>query len=310
MSPLPLPPLRIGLAGWHHPHWVRSVYPHPRPKNFHPLEHLARLFDVIEINTTFYQAIRPEVARLWLHKTARNADFRFTAKLNRRFTHERVLDAAEIDAFRNGLTPLQQERRLGCLLMQFPWSFRFTSENREFFIRLRRAFHDFPLVAEMRHSSWMCDEALGTFIDYHVGFANIDQPEHVKAMPPTAFLTSPVGYVRLHGRNKDHWFQEYSRPAERGNRYNYLYSAAELREWQPRVDRIRAFSSETFIVFNNDAEGKSVVNALQMQAMLGGQKRIAPHGLTARFAEALTGFVEKPKQESLFELGPVRSAVA
>ncbi len=95
--------------------------------------------------------------------------------------------------------------------MQFPWSFRFTAENKDFFIRLRRAFHEFPLVAEMRHSSWMAEEAVGVFLDYRVGFCNIDQPEYTRAMPPTAYLTSGVGYVRLHGRNPQNSIGAYSR---------------------------------------------------------------------------------------------------
>ena len=52
-------PLRCGLAGWHYPHWDRIVYPSPKPRNFHALEYLSQFFDVLEINTTFYQSLRP-----------------------------------------------------------------------------------------------------------------------------------------------------------------------------------------------------------------------------------------------------------
>ena len=193
--------VQVGTAGWSYPHWNGVVYPKTYPPGFHPLEFLAERFNVVEINSSFYQSLKPEIVKLWMRKVQSNPNFQFTAKLNQRFTHSRVLEEAEIETFKDGLWPLLRGRKLGAVLMQFPWAFRFTPENREFLIRLRRAFHEFPLVAEMRHSSWLAEDAIGTFLDYHIGFCNIDQPQYTSAMPPTAYLTSGIGYVRLHGRN-------------------------------------------------------------------------------------------------------------
>ncbi|MBL8229585.1 MAG: DUF72 domain-containing protein [Bryobacterales bacterium] len=293
--------LRCGLAGWHYSHWDRIVYPAPKPRNFHPIQYLAQFFDVLEINTSFYQMLRPEVSSLWAQRVADVPNFRFTVKLNRKFTHERDLAPTAVAAFEAGLEPLRTAGKLGCVLMQFPWSFRFTQENRDYFIRLRRAFHRYPLVAEMRHSSWMCEEALGTFIDYHVGFANIDQPESVKAMPPTSYLTSSTGYVRLHGRNSEGWFRAQGFGAQRSD---YLYTPAELHDWKQRIDRLRTFASDTYVVFTNDTAGKSVVNALQMQTMLFGYKQNAPDGMHAHYPHHLREYVERPRQERLFDLMP------
>lgn len=312
MQPPPPFSLRCGTAGWDYSHWHRIVYPSLKSRDFHPLEYLSSFVDVIEINTSFYQMLKPEITRLWIQKVAHNPQFRFTAKLNQRFTHQRALETAQVAGFQDGLRPLQQSGKLGCVLMQFPWSFRFTAENREYFIKLRRTFHSFPLVAEMRHASWMSDEALATFVDYHVGFVNIDQPRYVKAMPPTSFLTSSIGYVRLHGRNNEHWFREYSRPAEGAHCYDYLYSPSELAEWKHRIERIRGSAAETYVITNNDAAGKAVVNALQLQAMLGVSKRPAPQDLYTRYANELKGFVERPRQETLFAMPgpPMSKAVA
>jgi len=119
---------------------------------------------------------------------AGNPKFMFTAKLGRRFTQERVLTPSVIAQFQEGLVPLLRRGKLGALLMQFPWTFRYTQENREFLISLRRAFHEFPLVVEVRHASWMLEEALGTLIDYRIGFCNIDQAKYTSAMPPTALF--------------------------------------------------------------------------------------------------------------------------
>jgi uncharacterized protein YecE (DUF72 family) len=292
--------IRCGPAGWVYPHWSGVVYPKAKPRGFHPLEFLAGFFDTVEINTSFYQPLKPEIVRLWAAKVAANPRFVFTAKLNRRFTHERTLDPAEVAAFKDGLRPLLVAGKLGCVLMQFPWSFRFTEENREWFIRVRRAFHEFPLVAEMRHSSWMLDEALGTFIDYRVGFCNIDQPEYARAMPPTAFLTSSIGYVRLHGRNPSNSLGTFERDALRGVQHNYLYSEPELALWRRRVERISANAAATFVVLNNDAGGKSVVNALQMARMLGDDQGLAPHTLCRPFRGELAAFRGDSGQQYLF----------
>lgn len=273
--------LRIGPAGWSYPQWKGVVYPSAGP---HPLEILSREFSLVEINSSFYHALKPEVGQLWIRKVSANPQFRFTAKLHQRFTHARILEDAEVESFKEGLRPLLKAGKLGALLMQFPWAFRFTSENREFFIRLRRAFHEFPLVAEMRHSSWMEQEAIGTFLDYRVGFCNIDQPETMRAMPPTAFLTSGVGYARLHGRGP-----------------GYLYSEAELGEWARRIERIGRYADSMFVVFNNDGGAKSIVNALQLQAMLTGVRAPAPRELRRRYPMELEMFGPRhASQQTLF----------
>jgi uncharacterized protein YecE (DUF72 family) len=290
--------LRIGTAGWAYPHWNGLVYP---KAGVHPLEVLAEQFSTVEINSSFYQSLKPELVRLWIKKVESNPQFRFTAKLHQRFTHARVLDEEQVREFKDGIRPLMQARKLGALLMQFPWSFRFTAENREFFIKLRRTFADFPLVAEMRHSSWMAEEAVGTFIDYRVGFCNIDQPAYTRAMPPTAFLTSEVGYVRLHGRNPQNSLGAFDRSAPRFRQHDYLYSEAELAEWAKRIDHIGRYAESTFVVFNNDAGAKSVVNALELQATMKGIRTTAPRELRRKYPLQLEHFGPySPEQQVLF----------
>ncbi len=267
--------LRTGPAGWLHPHWSGVIYPKTAPKGFHPLEFLASRFDTVEINTNAHQPLRPELSYMWLDKIRRNPNFSFTARLAKQFTHERQLEPQAVTSFSDGLRPLHRAGKLGCLLMQFPWAFRYTAENREFLIELRRAFSEFPLVAEFRHSSWMLDEALGTLIDYRIGFVNIDQPEGMKAMPPTSFLTTSVGYVRLNGKQHRNWFQDFGAQAGDQTPVDYMYTPEELAEWKHRIDHVAKFAASTYVIFNNDGGGRSVVNALQMQAMLKPQQEIA-----------------------------------
>ena len=293
--------LFCGTSGWSYPHWNGIVYPKLKSRDFHPLEDLSTYFDALEINSSFYQPIRAELASLWVKKVSHNPKFQFTAKLARRFTHERSLAAAEIAHFKEGLWPLHRARKLGCVLMQFPWTFRFTEENRGHLIALRRAFHEFPLVAEMKHSSWLHEEALGTLIDYRIGFANIDQAPYTKGMPPASILTSRIGYVRLLGRNPQHWEREFGRARTAMAAHDYLYPLNELEEWKQRVENIQQHAASTFVFAGNDAGGQSVVNALQLAWMLGDDRRRAPVSLIEQFPEELADFrSERPMQEALF----------
>jgi uncharacterized protein YecE (DUF72 family) len=253
--------LRCGTSGWLHAGWNSVVYPATRPRGFHPLEFLSHHLDLVEIDASFDRPVRPELSKLWLSRISHRPDFQFTAVLGRQFTHERLLDPAAMREFKDGLWPFVRAGRFGCLLMRFPWSFRFTRENRAFLIELRRAFHEFPLAAEMRHSSWTLDEALGALMDYRIGFCNVDQPAGVRATPPNGIITSPIGYVRLLGRGGEDWTDEQAAA-------NYLYTPPELGAWQARIERLRAHTSATFVIAANHPGGKAAVNAMQLQAML------------------------------------------
>lgn len=250
-----------GTSGWTRSDWDSVVYPQHKPVGFHGLDFLTRHFDTVEIESTFDCPLRPEIAKLWIRKAAHNPAFVFTAILDRRFTFERSLDRNAAREFKAGIWPLLKAGKLGCLLMRFPWSFRFTGENRSFLIELRRAFHEFPLAAEFRHASWCYDEALGTLMDYRIGFCNIDQPPGARAMQPSAIITSPCGYVRLLGRSGGDWTDD-------ATARDYLYSPLELNQWQVRIERLAAHTERTFVVTANVAGGKSVVNAMQLQKML------------------------------------------
>ncbi len=292
MNDLPPSSLRLGPAGWAHASWDTHFYPSPKPRGFHPLTHISQFFNMVEINSSFHQALKPEVSQLWASLVSHRRDFLFTAKLARQFTHETKLNEPDVAMFRAGLAPLVAAKRLGALVMQFPWSFRFTEENRAYLIELRKAFHGYPLVAEFAHESWLLPEATGTLIDYRIGFGNIDQPSYGRAMPPTSILTNGVGYVRLNGRNYSHWFD--------GQRYDYLYAQSELNEWADRIEQIGRHAKQVFVVFNNEANAQALVNAFQMQALLG-SPGIVPKELLRRYPVALDGFrSSKPMQRSLF----------
>ena len=284
--------VHIGVAGWAYKDWEGTVYPEQLKKSQHPVEFLAQYLDMIEINTSFYGHIKPELAKLWCRKArAVNPGFVFTAKLNRAFTHSPVAviestSAATIrysqedeDAARAGLDSLAEEGMLGAVLMQFPISFKNTNENREHLELLIRQFREYPLVVEVRHAGWQNEGTLRYFAEKGIAFCNIDQPLIGQAVKPSDDVTSAVGYVRLHGRRYDQWFE----PDKSSDRYDYLYSEEELAGWKDKIDRVSRKADVTFVVANNHFQGKAPANALELKAMVSGKRVKAPETLARTY---------------------------
>lgn len=291
----------VGPAGWSYADWEGIVYPREKPRGFHPAAYLARYFDTIEINTSFYNPLRPEVARSWVEKIRHNPHFQFTAKLWKRFTHERQGSREDEKTCKQGLDPLAEAGRLGALLLQFPWSFKHTRENHEYLSGLFMQFMEYPLVVEVRHSSWNQPEVLNWLRARNVGFCNIDQPVIGRSIAPSEYVTTPVGYVRLHGRNYEHWFASNERPEER---YNYLYAPDELKPWAERIANIAATANIVFVVANNHFEGKAVANALQLTGMLRHAPVPVPETLRAHYPQlaAIAQNVPEPAQPQQSDL--------
>ena len=287
--------LYVGPSGWQRPDWVSTVYPKPASRGWHALDILSQYVDLAEIDQTFLEPLRPEIARLYVKKVEPNRDFLFTAVLGRRFTYDRCLSPHAIAEWKNGLTPLLQAGRLGAVVMQFPWVFRFTEENRQFLIQLRREFHEFPLAAELRHESWLCDEAVTTLVNYHVGFVNVDQPQCFRATPPTALLTSGVAVVRMHGRSEAERFRDGRGTPDS----DYLYDLDELLEWKPRLERLAANAARTLVVMANASQGRAMVNALQVEEIFGSTQLQAPAALLANYPAELAAFRAKRPVQAL-----------
>ncbi len=160
---------------------------------------------------------------------------------------------------------------------------------------------EYPLVIEVRHSSWNKPEVFRLLEDLGAGICNIDQPVIGRSIAPGSKSTSGVGYVRLHGRNYEHWFAENQRPEER---YNYLYTTAELEPWLERILAIAAKTRVTYVVTNNHYGGKGVVNSLQLIHMLRHQPVAMPEGLSNHFPvlrpiEKTASAAAQPWQQSL-----------
>jgi uncharacterized protein YecE (DUF72 family) len=269
--------IRIGPAGWSYKDWEGTVYPQKPGAKFDPLEYLARFFDTIEINSSFYRPFTAATAKSWASRVSHAIDFMFTAKLYRVFTHERGKASAEDEKLvREGMDKLASVGKLGAVLLQFPWSFKNTDEERIYLRKLLEQFADYPLALEVRHSSWNNAQIYEWLEELGVGICNVDQPLFTKSIKPAALTTSQVGYVRLHGRNYQDWFRE---KAPRDDRYNYLYTLDELEPWIVRIKDIAAKTKESYVITNNHFRGQAVVNALEIKSTLTEERVPAPEPL-------------------------------
>jgi uncharacterized protein YecE (DUF72 family) len=287
---------RIGPAGWAYKDWRGIVYPAKKPRGFSELSFLAEYFDALEINVSFYRPLTAKTAESWLEKVRRNPDFRFTAKLWRGFTHERNASQDDEKTFKEGFAPLLEAKRFGALLLQFPWSFRNSPENRTYVAGLCARFADYPLVLEVRHGSWAEPGVLDWLAELDLGLCNIDQPLFNRSVAPSALTTSAVGYVRLHGRNYQSWFRENKYV---GERYDYLYSIEELEPWLDRIKTVERAAKDTYVVTNNHYLGKGIVNALEIVAILKDEPVIAPASLIERYPELRDFAAESKDPEQL-----------
>ena len=269
--------IRIGPAGWSYKDWEGVVYPQKPGKTFDPLAYLARFFNTIEINSSFYRPPSVSTAESWARRVEQRKDFTFTAKLHRVFTHERGKATKKDEKeFRQGMAPLVKAGKLGALLLQFPWSFKNTDEDRVYLTKLLEQFREYPLVLEVRHTSWNNEGVYEWLEERGVGICNIDQPVFSRSIRPAALTTSPVGYVRLHGRNYQNWFRD---KAPRDERYNYLYSLDELDPWLTRIKQVAKHTRETYVITNNHFRGQAVVNAVEIKAALEEERVPAPEPL-------------------------------
>jgi uncharacterized protein YecE (DUF72 family) len=235
---MPMKPVRVGCSGWNYPHWRERVFPRGVPPS-RWLEHYARWFDTVEVNSTFYRlASRDAVAR-WMEQTP--DDFVFALKASRYLTHiRRLADLGQgIERFYERIEPLVGTPKMGPVLWQLPENFHRDDD------RLAAALEAFPEgrhTFEFRHPSWFAPDVYALLREHGVALAIGDTPERPFQSHE---LTTSWTYIRFHR-------------GARGRRGNY--SEAELRTWQRRIAQWRR-QVEVYAYFNNDWEGFAVRNA-------------------------------------------------
>ena len=307
----------IGTSGYSFPDWVGPFYP-PGTDRGKMLDHYVRHFPTVEVNATYYRIPPPSTLQAMERKTP--PGFEFVVKAHHDMTHKRSLDDEIYRAFARSVDPLAQAGKLSGFLAQFPYAFRRTRENEEFLGELKRRLPEAPLFVEFRHSSWVRDDIFPWLEGQGLGYVSVDEPDLPGLVPPVARATGPLGYVRLHGRNKANWWQpengtrdfvrngprprperpvrrprteaDYGplfstdtatdsaaaaaapptpRPSNSGDRYDYLYSEAELKEWVDKIRELSTKAKKTFVFFNNCHVGQAATGAKLMRRLLEGE---------------------------------------
>jgi len=253
--------IRIGTSGFSYQDWEGPFYPPGLPARDR-LSHYAGAFDTVEIDSSYYGI--PKASILAAMATRTPPDFLFCLKAFQGMTHAREDNAAVFRQFIAALAPWIEQRRLGCVLAQFPTSFRNIPANRDYVCLLRERMGDVPTVIEFRHRDWITHGTMELLRAQGLGFCCVDQPRLESLVPPVAVATSSVAYVRFHGRNAAKWWHH----EHAWERYDYSYSADELTPWVPRIRTLAAASEVVFVFANNHWVGQAIETARQLRMLL------------------------------------------
>ena len=218
-SPGPAGPqalVRLGTSSFSCADWVGPFYPEGTPPGAF-LEHYARHFDAVEVDSTYYGLPRPSVVDGWARRTP--SGFLLTAKFPRSIVHggrgarpdaRFVLDpdATYEDRDLFVATMRRLGDRLGPLLLQFPYFNRsaFPSAG-PFLERLDRFLADLPrdglrYAVEVRNKAWVTQRLLDLLARHDVSFVLVDQawmPHGDELAARFDVVTAAPVYVRLLG---------------------------------------------------------------------------------------------------------------
>jgi uncharacterized protein YecE (DUF72 family) len=253
--------IKVGTSGFSYPEWRGIFYPEKLAQQ-RMLEYYARHFSAVEINSTYYHI--PSARNMAAIAKRAEGRLEFAVKAHQNMTHTRdKLDDA-LPAYREAIQPLREAGALGCVLLQFPFSFKATPQNADFLRRIGGELAPDPVVLEFRHRSWTTDETFRLLSDLEIAYCCVDEPALPNLPPPVVRATASLAYVRFHGRNRQKWWTH----AEAWERYDYLYSEGELQEWVPKIRSLAEGAEKCYAFFNNHARGQAVTNAQMLVQLL------------------------------------------
>jgi uncharacterized protein YecE (DUF72 family) len=298
--------IRVGTCSWTDPTLISSgrFYPDSTRSAQARLQYYANQFDIVEVDSSYYAMPSERNSYLWAERTP--DDFVFDFKAFRAFTQHptpvnslpknikeqltpdllqkenlyyRDLPPELTDElwqrFESSLLPLDTVGKLGVVLFQFPPWFYPGNEQREYILSCKEYLPQYRLAVEFRHGSWLSEKNIDrtlTFLrDNDLPFVCVDEPQGFKSsVPAVTEITSDIGLVRFHGHNQETWEKKGIGPAER---FNYLYTEAELKPWAKKIRECASQGAEMHILFNNCHQDKAVVNARQISLMFGSRTR-------------------------------------
>ncbi|MCA9632388.1 MAG: DUF72 domain-containing protein [Myxococcales bacterium] len=301
----------LGTAGWTDPSLIKCHRFYPRGKNSPEdrLRFYATQFELVEVDATYYTLLDPRTVARWVEWTP--ASFRFDVKSHPVLTGHpidiarapndlvpalrevagdkrrlyprqvpREIREELIARFLAQLAPLVDAGRLGCVMLQFPPWFHATRGNARQLESLRRELGGLPLSVEFRNRSWLLPERRARVLDLlrreQLSYVIVDEPDvQLGGVPPEVLVTRPeLALFRLHGHNREGW----KRGSSVWERFDYLYSPAELRAWVPAVREVKQRAERVHVVFNNCVRDYAVLGAKGLAALLQRPAEDAPSG--------------------------------
>ena len=195
--------------------------------------------------------------------TTTPSQFEFIVKVHSQVTHARKDPVQSMADLIDVLQPLMEAGKFHGFLAQFPYAFKNRYESRKYLIELADMAGDWSIFVEFRHRSWAITPLYDFLKQHKIGYVSVDEPQLPNLMPRQCIVTTDVGYVRLHGRNKQTWWDR-----DKGDRYDYLYSRSELEEFKSDIAAILDRVKKMYLFFNNCYHGQAAQNALDMQHLV------------------------------------------
>jgi len=291
----------VGTASWTDPTLLECgrFYPSDAKTAEARLRYYAEQFPLVEVDSSYYALPASKTADLWSARTP--AGFVFDVKAFRLFTghpaapkalpsdlrallgsdkpkiYDRDLPSEVRDElwrrFREAIAPLQQAGKLGAVLLQFaPWFIA----NREGFAQVQHAAQQLQgvrVATEFRNRSWFSDKSRERVLafqrEHGLIHVVVDEPQGSSSSVPAVWeaTSAELAVLRLHGHNQEMWTKKGL--ASSAERFNYLYSTAELQSLIPGVHRLAERSRTVHVLFNNCFEDKAQRNALEFLELLG-----------------------------------------
>ncbi|MBI3941375.1 MAG: DUF72 domain-containing protein [Chloroflexi bacterium] len=241
----------LGTMGFSYKDWEGVFYP-PQTSSRDYLAHYSRIFNAVELDSTFYGTPPTSTVERWAAVTPQ--DFKFAAKVPQKITHELQLSHAweEMQAFLATMRLLGD--KLGPILIQLPPSFD-VSRLATLADFLGTLPGDIRYAVEFRDRSWYIPEVGEVLSSHRIAWASTDYgdlPRHIE--PVTNFLY--IRWIGQHGR-----FAHHDREG--------LDLTPQLKWWQ---DRLRPYAGKVEAIygfFNNDYAGHSPATCNTFKRIIG-----------------------------------------
>ena len=227
----------IGTAGWGMPSLLRNNFPAGESL----LERYSRVFNFVEINSSFYRSHLKKTYAKWAANTP--YDFRFSVKMAKEITHTKKLVNVDLQVSQFIEEVNSLESKLGVILIQLPPSLKFDAKiATDFFMSVRSCFTG-NIALEARHISWAATEAYKVYRKYRIVQVMADP----KRIPTQIYKLQEFQYYRLHGSPKI---------------YASSYEESFLAELAASL------TPSSFVIFDNTQFGAATQNALDLKSLI------------------------------------------